>query len=134
MRFYLASTSYVLAMRRLGYKQKVPLEGLNFEDSFVVVLVGGFEFSPAVDVHGVLELIFESFDFGLLVEEVLFLETDFGFQLINAPNLFLNTHELISLIGQICSEVVELFLFFLVIDFAFSEVRVGQFDFLVQDG
>ncbi len=107
---------------------------MNFEDSFVVVLVGGFEFSPAVDVHGVLELIFESFDFGLLVEEVLFLETDFGSQLINAPDLFLNAHELISLVGQICSEVVELFLFFLVVDFAFGEVGVGQFDFLVQDG
>jgi hypothetical protein len=107
---------------------------LNFEDSLVVVLVGGFEFSPAVDIHGVLELIFESFNFGLLVEEILFLETDFSLQLINTPDLFLNAHELISLIGKICPEVVELFLFFLVVDFAFGEVGVGQFDFLVQDG
>ena len=107
---------------------------MNFEDSFVVVLVGGLEFSPAVDIHRVLELIFKSFDFGLLVEEILFLETDLSLQLINTPDLFLNAHKLISLIGKICPEVVELFLFFLVVDFAFGEVGVGQFNFLVQDG
>ncbi len=54
------------------------MKSLYFEDPFVVVLVGSFEFSPAVNVHGILELILKGFDFGLLVEEILFLETDFG--------------------------------------------------------
>lgn len=53
------------------------MEGLYFEDAFIIFLVSGFEFPPAMDVHGVLELILESLDFGFLVEEFFFFEADF---------------------------------------------------------
>ncbi len=104
---------------------------MYFENSFVIVLIGGLEFPPPVYIHGVLKLVFESLDFGLLVEKVLFLETDFSLELIDAPDLFFDTHELVSLIGQIGPHVVELLLFFLVINFSLGEVGIGEFDLFI---
>jgi hypothetical protein len=78
-----------------------------------------------VYVHGVLELVLEGLDFGFLVEEVFFLETDLGLQLVNAPDLFLNAHELVSLVGQIGSKIVELFLFLFIVYFSLRKIGVG---------
>lgn len=101
------------------------MQGLNLKDAFVIVLIGGLEFSPSVDVHRILQLVFQGLDFGLLIQKVFFFETDFSLELVDASDLFFDAHELVSFVGQISSEVVELFLFVLVVNFSFGQVGVG---------
>ena len=91
---------------------------MYFEYSFVVVLIGSFELPPPVDVHGVLQLVFEGFDFGLLVEKILFFKTNLSLQLIDRSDLVLNAEEFVPFVGKISPEVVELLLFVFVINFA----------------
>lgn len=104
---------------------------MNLKDAFVIVLIGGLEFSPSVDVHRILQLVFQGLDFCLLIQKVFFFETDFSLELVDASDLFFDAHELVSFVGQISSEVVELFLFVLVVNFSFGQVGVGKLYFFI---
>jgi hypothetical protein len=68
-------------------EDNVPLECLYFQDSLIVLLVCGLELPPAVHVHWVLEFILQRLDFGFLVQQFLFFEADFCFQIIDASDL-----------------------------------------------
>lgn len=82
-------------------------------------------------VHGELEFVLEGFDLGVLVEQLLLLETDLGLELFDAPDLFLNAGELVPLVGKLGPERVELFLLLFVVDAALGQVGAGEFYFLV---
>lgn len=86
-----------------------------------------------MNIHGVFKLVFKSFDFGFLIEEILLFETNFSFEFINAPDLLLNAHKLIPLVCKIRSETVELFLFVFVINFTFRKVGIWEFNFFIKN-
>ena len=67
IRFSFSSTSYVFAINLLSYYKILPLESLNFQNTFIILLVSSLKFSPTVDIHWVFELIFQSFNLSLMV-------------------------------------------------------------------
>ena len=109
------------------------MESLNFQNSFVVLLICGLEFSPSVNIHWVGEFILKSFDFSSLIEQFLFFEANFRLEFINAPDLSVDGKILIPECGKFQFEFIELFWFLLAVDISFDEVGVWQFDFFIQN-
>ena len=110
------------------------MEGLDLQDSFVVLLIGSFQLPPPMHVHRVLQLILKRLDFSPLIEQFFFLEANFSFKFINAPDLRIDREILVPQGGQLQFKLVKFFGFLLAVDVPFDEVGVGQLDFLVEDG
>lgn len=111
----------------------IPLEGLDFKDSFVVLLVSGLQLPPSMNIHRVFQFVLQSFNFGPLIKEFLLLEADFSLEIIDASNLRVDGKILIPEGGKFKFELSKLLRFLLAVDVAFDEVGVGKLDLFVKN-
>jgi hypothetical protein len=77
-------------------------------------------------IHRVVQLILKSPHLCLLVEQIFLLETDFGLEILNAPDFVVDGEELISVDRELDPVFIELLLFFLEIGLPLGQVRIRQ--------
>lgn len=133
IRFYFASTSSVLAIRRLILLVKVPLKCLNFENPLIVFLICGFKLAPSMNIHRILKFVLQSLYFGFLIKQFFFFKTNFSFEIINTPDLWIDWQILIPQWSKFKLELGEFFGLLLAIDVSFDQIGVRQLNLLIQD-
>ena len=95
------------------------LQGLYFKNLLEILLVSRLKLAPTVNIHRFSKLILQGLNFGLLVEQILFLAADFSLEVIDAVNLGLGVSQLVLETSEGPFKFLVLFAHLVIVGFCF---------------